>query len=87
LFATNGGFLSSMIASYSFGLPLDYAEQRGERLAAITTDGIVARAKAVIDPSKLTWLVVGDLEQIEDKVRSLNLGEVEVWDAFGERLR
>ena len=50
-------------------------------------DGVIARAKAVIDPSNLTWLVVGDLEQIEESVRSLGLGEVEVWDAFGKRLR
>ena len=28
-----------------------------------------------------------DLEQIEDKVRSLELGDVEVWDGFGKRLR
>ena len=28
----------------------------------------------------LTWVVVGDLAQIEDKVRSLGYGEVEVWD-------
>ena len=87
LFSTNGGFLASIVASDSFGLPFDYAERRGERLAAITTDGVVARAKSVMEPGKLTWVVVGDLEQIEDKVRSLNYGEVEVWDAFGKRLR
>ncbi len=87
LFATNRGFLSSIIGSDSFGLPYDYAEQRGERLAAITTEGVIARAKSVLNPDKLTWLVVGDLEQIEELVRSLNYGEVEVWDAFGKRLR
>ena len=32
-------------------------------------------------------LGLGDLEQIEEKVRSLNYGEVEVWDGFGNRLR
>ncbi len=87
LISTNRGFLSSIISSDSFGLPFDYAEQRGERLAAITTEGVVKRSQAVIDPGNLTWVVVGDLEQIEEKVRSLNYGEVEVWDAFGNRLR
>ncbi len=87
LISTNRGFLSSIISSDSFGLPFDYAEQRGERLAAITTEGVVKRAQAVIDPGNLTWVVVGDLEQIEEKIRSLNYGEVEVWDAFGNRLR
>jgi zinc protease len=87
LFATNVGFLNSMVGSDSFGLPYDYAERRGERLAAITTEAVVARARAVIEPDKLTWMIVGDLEQIEEKVRSLNYGDVEVWDAFGERIR
>ena len=85
--STNRGFLASIIASDGFGLPFNYAEQRGERLAAITTEGVAARAKAVIHPGKLTWVVIGDLEQIEDKVRSLNYGEVEVWDGFGNRQR
>ncbi len=87
LISTNRGFLSSIISSDSFGLPFADAEQRGERLAAITTEGVVKRAQAVINPGNLTWVVVGDLEQIEEKVRSLNYGEVEIWDAFGNRLR
>jgi zinc protease len=87
LISTNRGFLASIISSDSFGLPFDYAEQRGERLAAITTEGVVKRAQSVIDPGNLAWVVVGDLEQIEEKVRSLNYGEVEIWDAFGNRLR
>ena len=85
--STNRGFLASIIASDGFGLPFDYAEQRGERLEAITTEGVAARAKTVINPGKLTWVVIGDLEQIEEKVRSLNYGKVEVWDGFGNRLR
>ena len=54
---------------------------------AVTTEGANERARATIDPSKLTWVVVGDLEQIEEPVRSLDLGPVEVWDAFGNALR
>ena len=85
-FATNRGFLASIITSDSFGLPFDYAESRAERLEAVTTDAVNERARGVIDPGKLTWVIVGDLEQIEDKVRSLEYGEVEVWDAFGKRI-
>ena len=40
-----------------------------------------------IDPDKLTWLITGDLEKIEESVRALEYGNVEVWDAFGNRLR
>jgi zinc protease len=86
-FSTNRGFLTSIITSDSFGLPYDYAETRGARIEAVTLDAINDRARSVINPGRLTWVIVGDLAQIEDKVRSLEYGEVEVWDAFGNRVR
>ena len=46
-----------------------------------------ARARALIDADALTWVIVGDLDEIEAKVRSLGYGEVEVWDGFGNRVR
>ncbi|NQV87123.1 MAG: insulinase family protein [Woeseiaceae bacterium] len=86
-FETNGGFLDSMIDSDSYGLPLDYAESSGTRIAAVTLEGVHAAAQQIIDSSKLNWLIVGELEKIEGPIRALGYGEVEVWDAFGNRLR
>ena len=86
-FSTNRGFLGSIITSDSYGLPFDYAETAASRVEAVTVEGVDARARGMIDPAKLSWLVVGDLEKIEDSVRALELGNVEVWDAFGNRLR
>ena len=86
-FSTNRGFLASIMTSDSYGLPFDHAETVAQRIDAVTTEGLNDRARATIDPSALTWVVVGDLAQIEDKVRSLEYGEVEVWDAFGKRVR
>ncbi len=86
-FSTNRGFLTSIITSDSYGLPFDHAETVADRIAAVTTDGVNSRARETIEPGNLTWVVVGDLAQIEEKVRSLGYGEVEVWDAFGKRVR
>lgn len=86
-FSTNRGFLASIVASDSYGLPYDYAEGRAARIEAVSVEGVVARARALMDAEKLTWVVVGDLEKTEESVRLLNFGAVEVWDAFGERLR
>ena len=83
-FATNAGFLSSIENSDAYGLPFDHAERAADRIAAVTTDGVAERARNVIDTSKLTWIVVGDLEKIEEDVRALGYGEVEIWNAFGE---
>jgi len=32
----------------------------------------------------MTWVIVGDLKQIEAPVRALNLGDVQVLDADGK---
>ena len=86
-FSSKRGFLTSMINSNNFGLPFDYAENSAARIDAVTLDGVNDRARDVIRPDELTWIIVGDLSQIEDDVRSLNYGPVEVWDGFGNRIR
>jgi len=86
-FATNGGFLGSMISSASYDLPFDYAETAAERVTAVTLDDVHTAAELIVDSSQLTWIVVGDLEEIEEQVRALEFGEIEVWDAFGNKLR
>lgn len=85
-FATNRGFLASIINADSYGLPFDYGESQAQRIAAVTLDGVNNRARELIDTNKLTWLVVGDLAKIEEEVRALNYGDVEVWDAYGNLL-
>ena len=86
-FATNRGFLGSIIRSASYGLPYDHAEGAPQRIAAVTLDGIESRARELLEPGKLTWVIVGDLEKIESSVRALEYGDVEVWDAYGKRVR
>ena len=86
-FSTNLGFLSSIISSDSYGLPFNYAETSAKRIESVTVEGVNERARTSMIPSKLTWIVVGDLEKIEEKVRSLDYGEVEVWDAYGNKVR
>jgi len=86
-FSSKRGFLGSMMASNSFGLPFDYAEDTAARVEAVTLDGVNRRAQEVIRPGELTWVVVGDLAVIEDEIRSLGFGPVEVWDGFGKRIR
>lgn len=86
-FATNAGFLGSIISSASYDLPFDYAETAADRIEAVTLDDVQAAAKEIVDVAQLTWLIVGDLEKMEEQVRALNFGDVEVWDAFGSKLR
>ena len=86
-FATKRGFLQSMMASDSYGLPFDYAETTAARVNAVSLPGVRRRASEWLHPELLTWVIVGDLEQIEEKIRTLDFGDVEIWDAFGNRVR
>jgi len=86
-FSTNGGFLGSMISSSSYGLPFDHAETSPDRIAAVSLDDVHTAARETVDSATLTWVVVGDLAKIEENVRALGFGDVEVWDAYGNKLR
>jgi len=70
-----------------YGLPLDYYSTYRERLAAVTQADVAQAARKHLRPDALTVVVVGDLSKIEQPVRALNLGTVEVWSPEGEKLR
>ena len=69
-----------------YGRPDDYVFKRKAEIEAMTP-AQVAEAAKTLDPSKLTWVVVGDLKQTEAPVRALNLGEVIVIDADGKPVK
>jgi predicted Zn-dependent peptidase len=62
--------------------PDDYVARRNAEIEALTPAQVATAAKA-IDSNALTWVVVGDLKQIEGPVRALKLGPVQVLDADG----
>jgi zinc protease len=66
-----------------YGRPDDYVFKRKAEIESLTPAQVEAAAKT-IDPDALTWVVVGDLKQIEQPVRALNLGEVSIVDADGQ---
>ncbi|MGP1667507.1 MAG: hypothetical protein ACTS5I_16700, partial [Rhodanobacter sp.] len=62
----------------------DYVQTLKPHLEAITPAAAEAAIKEIIKPEAMTWVIVGDLKQIEAPVRALNLGEVQVIDADGK---
>lgn len=82
-----GGVLTMYRTAYEYQLPADYWNTYVPRVQALTQSEIEDAARRLYDPSRLTWIVVGDLSKIEDGVRALNLGAVEVVDADGRRIR
>jgi zinc protease len=66
-----------------FRLPDDYWSSYAQSVAALDAAEVNAAAQRFLAPGKLTWVVVGDLGVIADKVRALGLGDVSIVDVDG----
>lgn len=85
-YETAGAVLGTLAGIVRYGRPDDYVFQRKAEVEGLTVDQVKAAA-ATLDPDALTWVVVGDLKQIEKPVRELKLGEVSIVDADGKPAR
>jgi predicted Zn-dependent peptidase len=86
-FETANAVRSAITGILLYDRPDDYVRTLKARTEAQTVDAVNAAAKAVIQPSAMTWVVVGDLSKIEQGIRGLGLGEVQVLDADGKVVR
>lgn len=71
----------------AYGLPLDFWSSYREHVGGVRADDIARAARARLTPDALTIVVAGDLSKIEQPIRALGLGTVEVWDAMGTKVR
>ena len=69
-----------------FGLPDDYWDEYAGLVNGVTPGEANAAAQAELRPDQLVWVVVGDLEAIEEGVRTLELGRVDFMDVDGNLL-
>jgi len=85
-FETNNAMVGYLQYVNRLGRPYEWITTLPAQYAALRTDTIT-RSAQLLHPDAMTWVVVGDLSKIEAKVRALNLGTVEIWDAEGRKLR
>jgi zinc protease len=67
-----------------FGLPDDYWDDYAELVTALDAAEVNAAARRLLQPERLTWIVVGDLGVIADDVRALGFGDLRVVDVDGK---
>jgi zinc protease len=79
-----GAVLGSLQSIVVYHRPDDYVQTYKQRVEAQTDADVEAAAKLVIQPQALTWVVIGDLKQIEKPLRALKLGTLQVLDADGK---
>ena len=79
-YETMAAIASTMADIVRFKRPDDYVFKRKAAIEAMTPAQVTEAART-LDPAAMTWVVVGDLKQIEAPIRALGLGEVTVIDA------
>ena len=82
-YETASAVLGTISGLVRYQRPDDYVFKRKAEIEAMTP-AQVQQAAATLDPKTLTWVVVGDLKQIEAPVRALDLGDVTIIDADGK---
>jgi predicted Zn-dependent peptidase len=86
-YETNAAVSGVIADIVRFGRPDDWVLKLKPRLEAQTEAGIRQAAARAFRPDALTWVIVGDLGKIEQPIRGLGLGQVQVLDADGKVLR
>ena len=77
---TTPALASTLTDSVVFDLPDDYYEDYVRRIRGLEQPALAEAALSMIDTEGLTWVVVGDLSQIEDSIRKLGWGKVRTVD-------
>ena len=67
------------------GLPDDYYQAYAGKVMELRASEVSDAAKSFIRPEQMVWVVVGDRAKIEAGVRELNIGDVEILDADGNK--
>jgi len=86
-YETVGSLIGALYDIVLFDRGDDYVQTLKSRIESQKDDDVRAAARQIIHPDHLTWVVVGDLQKIEQPIRKLNLGEVQVLDSNGKVLR
>jgi predicted Zn-dependent peptidase len=86
-FETNAAVSGAIADIVRFGRPDDYVRTLRARLEGQTDEGVRQAAAQAFQPGTLTWVIVGDLAQIEAPLRALQWSSVQVLDADGKVVR
>jgi zinc protease len=75
---TIGSVRGSLAEMVRFGLPDDHFDRYAAAIRGVSAEQATDIARTFLQPGQLVWVVVGDLSEIEEPVRALGFGEVQV---------
>jgi zinc protease len=77
-FETASAVRGSLVSSFNYGRDWNYPATLTERYRNLELGPIHAAAEEVVNPENLVWLIVGDAAEIEESVRALDMGGIEI---------
>ena len=83
LFEVPGDIAARLVPIALYSLPLDYFATYSQKIAAVTAADVQRVARQYVRPDQMNIVIVGDLKLIEQSIRNLKLGKVELRDLLG----
>ncbi|MGQ0561935.1 MAG: M16 family metallopeptidase [Gemmatimonadota bacterium] len=82
-FETTYDIAQGLVPVALYSLPLDYFDRYAQNIAAVTQQDVQRVAQQYVTPDRLAIVIVGDRQTIEQGIRAVNIGTVEIRDMSG----
>jgi zinc protease len=82
-FETSEDTVGQLTNTFVFELGPDFYSRYAKKLADVTEQKVAEVARRYLAPEKLIFVIVGDRGKIEEEIRKLGLGTIEIRDADG----
>jgi len=83
-FERGGDAVGTFAELFIYALPLDYFSKFPDAVDSVNPEQAQATAQKYIHPEKIAVVAVGDRSKIEDEMKKLNLGKMEIRDPEGK---
>jgi len=77
-YETNGSVAGTLQDILMYDRPLDYVDRYQNELESMTLEDVQQAANAYLMPGNTIWLIVGDLDEIEQPLREAGIADVRV---------
>jgi len=77
-YETNGSVAGTLQNILMYDRPLDYVDRYQNELESMTLEDVQQAANAYLMPGNTIWLIVGDLDEIEQPLREAGIADVRV---------
>jgi predicted Zn-dependent peptidase len=73
-----GALLGGIEDIVKYNRDYDYLDTIADKRNSIKLEDVQSATSKYLDTNKWTWVIVGDLNEIEDPIRELNIGPLEI---------